>query len=416
MVYYKKHLVKVMRVEEANNAPVFDETLEITIKIDNEAYKFSAKIEELLFTEDANEDFDYKDFVSKRIYEKIENKKGLTFEKLSQQDELFFKEILSKYFVNNSKFEKIYSSTMADNEFERYTKAYIEFRGTASFSAIKMLSDSVTHLVSVMNESVISSATTLAETIGRMCESSLKWYISNCETISQTLASTTQLLSQFSQNIISSLIESVQYLNIPEISDEEREQLLQSYEKWGKYGWTIPPSANINCFDICPNTQFEADKIALQNCKQADMDRVFENLLTICVRKKDLKEAIDCYENGNYKACALLLFAIIDSRIIRLQNRNEKMAVGIGAVAKFKKKVKKENADKEVFFLALQCANIFACLFSVFDDTDNFKKKTKVINRNYLDHGMSSKTVRKKDCIKLFLLLYNLLQFIEFIK
>ena len=37
-----------------------------------------------------------------------------------------------------------------------------------------------------------------------------------------------------------------------------------------------------------------------------------------------------------------------------------------------------------------------------------------VLNRNYIDHGMNRKNVRKKDCIQLFLLLYNLCIVLEY--
>lgn len=144
---------------------------------------------------------------------------------------------------------------------------------------------------------------------------------------------------------------------------------------------------------------------------------VLQAIEEVCTRKKDIREAISCYNSRQYNACALILFSIIDSRLIRLQRKNtEKYSVGAGAVAKYKEIVEQQTSDRGKLFLSLSYANLFPCLFTVFEDPNNFSKKTKVINRNYLDHGMSYKTVRKKDCIKLFLLLYNLLEFISIIK
>ena len=161
----------------------------------------------------------------------------------------------------------------------------------------------------------------------------------------------------------------------------------------------------------------EADRIALLYCRKTDMQMLFSELEDICIRKRDIREAIYCYNVRQYKACALILFSIIDSRLIRLQGRKtEKYSVGAGAIAKYKKIVNQQTSDSGKLFLSLSYANLFPCLFSVFEETDNFSKKTTVINRNYLDHGMSYKTVRKKDCVKLFLLLYNLLELIAIIK
>ena len=55
-------------------------------------------------------------------------------------------------------------------------------------------------------------------------------------------------------------------------------------------------------------------------------------------------------------------------------------------------------------------------MFEIFSDTNNFKDKKNLINRNYLDHGMTNKVVRKKDCIKLFLLLDNILELLDLVE
>lgn len=146
------------------------------------------------------------------------------------------------------------------------------------------------------------------------------------------------------------------------------------------------------------------------------MQELFALLLENCPRKKDIKEAIDCYNEKHYKACAMILFSIIDSRVIRIQNKKEKRLTGVKAILKFKDATKQQATGEGELFLALNYANLFSCLLTMFGDTDNFTRKSTVINRNYLDHGMSYKTVRKKDCIKAFLLLYNLLEFIDIMK
>ena len=58
------------------------------------------------------------------------------------------------------------------------------------------------------------------------------------------------------------------------------------------------------------------------------MQEVFEDLKKLNVKQSDLSEAIDCYNKKYYKACAMILFAMIDSRLIRSQmetNNNYKI-------------------------------------------------------------------------------------------
>ena len=253
----------------------------------------------------------------------------------------------------------------------------------------------------------------IAETIN----SAISWYTNNADKVLIGIKAALERLSEITQSVSHSISESLQNIHIPAISGERKKELLKSYENWGKYGWTVPPYADIGCFNYCPKTLVEADKVAMRYCSNADMQKLFSVLEEVCTRKKDIREAISCYNARQYKACALIIFSIIDSRLIRLQRKNtEKCSVGAGAIAKYKKIVKQQTSDSGKLFLSLSYANLFSCLFTVLEDTNNFSKKTEVINRNYLDHGMSYKTVRKKDCIKLFLLLDNLLELITIIK
>ena len=84
-----------------------------------------------------------------------------------------------------------------------------------------------------------------------------------------------------------------------------------------------------------------------------------------------------------------------------------------GAKKLFESRINPMIDNTPSIFIVLAYANLFECLTVLLDDTDNFKMDSKVINRNMLLHGMSRHPVRKIDCIKLFLLLYNLIEAIE---
>ena len=205
-------------------------------------------------------------------------------------------------------------------------------------------------------------------------------------------------------------------IKIPELTEEEKEKLIESHKKWGKFGWTYIGNAPINFFNTCPETQLEADKEALSYCNEESLQIIFGSIVKFKKKKKDIDEAIDCFSSKHYKACALILFSIIDSIFINMQIGNEKIYTGASAVGAVKGPLKKKMAKRKIFLLTLSYYNITTCFSEVFSDTHNFKDKKTLINRNYLDHGMTNKVVRKKDCIKLFLLLDNLLEFLDFVE
>ena len=56
--------------------------------------------------------------------------------------------------------------------------------------------------------------------------------------------------------MISDIAEVVQQIKIPSISEERKQELIERYQIWGSYGWTINPCRNINVF----NDYVPADK------------------------------------------------------------------------------------------------------------------------------------------------------------
>jgi hypothetical protein len=81
-----------------------------------------------------------------------------------------------------------------------------------------------------------------------------------------------------------------------------------------------------------------------------------------------------------------------------------------------------ENVEKRLesieimgFYQMLMMTNYVSCLKKLFEGADDFKPQPDVINRNFLCHGMLWRTVRRIDCMKLFLVYYNTLRFLEII-
>ena len=216
---------------------------------------------------------------------------------------------------------------------------------------------------------------------------------------------------------IAELIKAVQ---IPTLTEDRKEEICASYKKWGEYGWTMPLSAPIRLFSAPPTSKNDANKKALAYCKSKDVQELFSLLRNVKgIKKSDLEEAIFDFEQGKYKSCVLVLFGLVDAKLIRLQReedrnkRNRKRPVGKTAATNLFRHIQEEtNIDKQVHQL-FEFQNIYACLLSVFADGDDFTNQPSIVNRNFVDHGMIHRKVSRRDCVQMFLLYYHLLKFLD---
>lgn len=207
---------------------------------------------------------------------------------------------------------------------------------------------------------------------------------------------------QVLDDIISQIVNTVSFFAA---SDTKKAELLENYRQWGRYGWTMHPSAAPNIFYTKPDNSNVAHKKMQAFLSKTYSDRLFSLLRKDLNKTSDLESAILCYNNRQYKACALLLFSMIDSEIIHFQTNVQRSDVGTRAIKYVKQKA--EEYDESAFIFVLHYANIIACLETLFESGHNFVKEPATINRNYICHGMARRSVRKRDCYQLFLLLYN---------
>lgn len=205
-------------------------------------------------------------------------------------------------------------------------------------------------------------------------------------------------------------------LQIPDIPDERVQELLAHHIRWGELGWSAIPNAPVTIFARDPGNVQDAAKMAMAYCRDKDMRLLFSTLKEKNIRKSDLNEAIFCYDHRQYKACALLLFGIIESKIIRKQSKhsNKRRKIGLRATQNLKEKFDTQFDTQQMLFSMLSCANLFSCLETFFADGEDFRREPQAINRNFVAHGMNTREVRKRDCIQLFLVLDNLMDFLDF--
>ena len=215
------------------------------------------------------------------------------------------------------------------------------------------------------------------------------------------------------QQLATSISNTISKINIPTVSIEEKEQLEESYKKWGELGWPVLPNAPFNFYDEFPDDIKTANAIAMKYCNTKSMDELFDVLCQQQIKTSDLESAIFCYKNKQYKACALVLFCLIDSKIIKIQSKSKKRSVGLNAVNKLKSQLEAKTSQEHFFMTALYNINLMTCLDTYFAKGGGFLKEPNTINRNFIDHGMNIRAVRKRDCAQLFLALHNLLEFLD---
>lgn len=241
-----------------------------------------------------------------------------------------------------------------------------------------------------------------------------------CDPISNISASISASLAEWAKKIEEQINNALSAISIPTFSDEKKSQLISSFKQWGEYGWTHIPHISPSYYNQLPESQKIADKAALALCGEKNMERLFSRLCkTKRIKKSDIEEAIFDFKQKKYKSCAMIIFSMIDSKLISSQRdedrdpKTKRRYSGKKAAEKLQKHIQDEQNIEKNFFQLLVDKNIFVCINKVFEDGDDFKNQPDVINRNFIDHGMLTRRVVRKDCVQLFLLLNNIIVFYD---
>lgn len=115
------------------------------------------------------------------------------------------------------------------------------------------------------------------------------------------------------------------------------------YEKWGSLGWSFSPSMNFEMFETNINSRNEANEMMKRFVKRREISKIVVSLKQAGVDIEEITEAKKCYSKRNYKACVLLLFGIIENKLISynfktIKRNKECIASGQSALKKFKEK------------------------------------------------------------------------------
>ena len=187
------------------------------------------------------------------------------------------------------------------------------------------------------------------------------------------------------------------------------EEYIESYKVWGKYGWSLNTTVNKKFFVNCPESLEKSDLLMQQYCNEDEVSSLLSALNNTDINKKDLDEAHFAFTHKKYKSCAMLLFSLIDKQLINMEfiNENGNIKTGCSAICALKKNGEKTYKDGS-YLVYLQYILIMYCLIELFQNYPNFQKEPKVVNRNFLIHGMCERDITEIDCFKILCALYSL--------
>lgn len=191
------------------------------------------------------------------------------------------------------------------------------------------------------------------------------------------------------------------------------ERVQVAAKKWAEYGWapSLPGNTGIDFLSAVyvPETENAADEVMLLKLEGEKIQELFD-----AIKEKvdshnhntvTYKDAVSCFNNAIYTGCALSLFALIDACFVAGQpkpsNPKSRRKLAGNAV---KKGISVE--DSELIVITQTVKIIIEDLFSDGDDFDLSKEHG--VKRSFISHGMNQYNPNKIDCIKLFVLLYNI--------
>ena len=231
------------------------------------------------------------------------------------------------------------------------------------------------------------------------------------ESITEKISDNLFIAMQNASKNITLLLDSIK---IPIGDDNHNIAIKEAYDEWGKLGWTEFPFDKTKIISNHPVSKHDADRLAVEYFNDSRTVTFLSLVLEVSMDNEDVNSAIFCFKHQQYKACALLLFSLIDYSFSIFQESHTNN-IGCSGAKKASTAYKSMLKDSSFIKYILRYSGLFKALFAFYGNTDNFNsEETDTINRHFISHGYSSRAVTKYDCIKLFLAYYNLLNLAEF--
>lgn len=214
--------------------------------------------------------------------------------------------------------------------------------------------------------------------------------------------------------VASVLLESIQQMQLSSYTQEELDEIKTRYISWGTYGWTPHPLGLNDEFQILPDSMQKADSLMLPLFTEEAISELYKAILDYPdAVPQDFEEAFHEYSAEKYRICALILFSLIERTLITTQSLDatmrENRKVSGGGIKNFSKQINNTRTKNMFIFAWILEENVIACLQAMYQNSANFKVEPPLINRHFIEHGMSNRETTKVECLKLFLLYHNVL-------
>lgn len=387
-----------------------------TFEIDNTEYTIAVYLSVRLFTTfqaESEKGGTGKEAIAHTLFEALDSyeDKRPSYEKLLSCDD-----ILSEYVMR-----LLESSTTLNDEYSKTSDLddiYLRFQSTMKNYVKATLGDLVD--ASKINMQGISDAlSSMAEVLPSFSNAAVqatKKLLDFSDLVKPIVLNINSMVSNFADSALRSISAILREIKTPTVSEERKQELLDSYIAWGQYGWSVLSCAPIDVYNELPSDANTADRIALSFLHKNDMKMLFEELKNNTkIKQSDLSEAIELYENKHYKACSMFLLSMIDAKLVRLQDKSSRK-VGNCAIKRFEDKLKDTGKYDDILLYLLQYSNTVSCLKSIYATYPNFQNEPRLLNRNFIMHGMITRAVGQKDCKQLFVLLENIIELNDFLR
>lgn len=364
-----------------------------------------------------NKRSNYRELIVEIVHSKIHTEDGktsLSVDQIMTLPDSIFDEYIMAVLERNKEFKEPYSQlSEISDPYERFAKAITKYAADNIAQALKSID--------------------YGPAMEKLAEQRRQFQ----EVTEKVIGPALRSIAQYTKNLVEASIgpittalkklgEFALQIKTPSLTEAEKQALLESYQKWGEYGWTMAPEMLIGFFDAPPMDRKSANREALKFCTNRDMEELFEKLRSMeGIKQSDLEEAVFDFKHGKYKSCIMVLYSMIDAKFIRLQkdedrkkNRRDPQGKGRRRTGEAAGKIvinRLQNlpSEKHNFYVALICNNLLACMGELFKDGNDFVEQPQEANRNFLDHGMLTRSVKRMDCVKVFLFYYNLIQLLN---
>lgn len=175
-------------------------------------------------------------------------------------------------------------------------------------------------------------------------------------------------------------------------------------ERWGTLGWMIFDGMPRDVLHFTPANYVEANRIAKKYAK-AELKQLRNELPGLVRRKADAAEMFLLFDKGYYKSCAMMACSLIDNEMYnwKISHLNTRR------VTNTPKHLTTSNNAVNASMAAVYLVGIIAAHDYFFKSGNNFDRSVEgELNRNFLMHGMMYRKVTQVACMKLFFLLYKI--------